>query len=210
MTIARLFATALALSVTAGTLAAQRGAVSQPAGGGRASSPAASNKSPDPPAFDLGQPAPPELIAAWDTDVTPDGQGLPAGRGTARTGAGLYLARCAVCHGAKGEGAQFDPLVGTESRAEFGFGKNPAIPKTIGNYWPYATTLFDYIRRAMPQPTPGILSADETYSVTAYLLFLNGLVDENAEMNRETLPNVVMPARDRFVRDNRTGGRVIR
>jgi S-disulfanyl-L-cysteine oxidoreductase SoxD len=165
---------------------------------------------PDVPMFNLGQPAPRALIEAWDTDVMPDGTGLPAGTGTARLGAPIYAMRCAACHGAKGEGAGFDRLVSDASRAEFAFARDRTLPRTVGNYWPYATTLFDYIRRAMPQLAPSTLTADETYSLTAYVLYLNGLLPEDAELNAQTLAAVVMPARDRFVRDNRRGGREIR
>jgi S-disulfanyl-L-cysteine oxidoreductase SoxD len=162
------------------------------------------------PMFNLGQPAARALIEAWDTDVMPDGTGLPAGSGTARQGAPLYAARCAACHGAKGEGADADRLVSDASRVDFAFARDKTLPRTVGNYWPYATTLFDYIRRAMPQTTPSTLTADETYSVTAYVLFLNGLLREDGELNAKTLPAIVMPARDRFVQDNRKGGREIR
>jgi S-disulfanyl-L-cysteine oxidoreductase SoxD len=193
----RIAAAAALVCVAVAALSAQRGAKPSPRAG-------------DPPPFDLGQPPPPDLVAAWDTDVMPDGTGLPPGSGTVKAGAEVYQARCAACHGAKGEGAQFDRLVGTASRTEFAFARDPALPRTIGNYWPYATTLFDYVRRAMPPPTPGVLTAPETYAVTAYLLYLNGLLPEDAELNQQTLPRVVMPARDRFVRDDRTGGRVVR
>jgi S-disulfanyl-L-cysteine oxidoreductase SoxD len=162
------------------------------------------------PMFNLGLPATRALIEAWDTDIMPDGTGLPAGTGTARLGAPIYAIRCAACHGARGEGAVFDRLVSDASRVEFAFARDRTLPRTVGNYWPYATTLFDYIRRAMPQTTPSTLTADETYSLTAYVLYLNSLLPEDAELNAQALPAVVMPARDRFVRDNRRGGREIR
>jgi cytochrome c len=162
------------------------------------------------PRFDLGRPATRAEIRAWDTDVTPDGTGLPAGRGTAREGARLYAVQCAACHGPKGEGAAFDKLVDATRRPDFPFGRDPDLTKTIGNYWPYATTLYDYIQRAMPQYAPSTLTPDETYSLTAYLLYLNGIIAEQTEMNARTLPKVAMPARDRFVRDNRRGGPEIR
>jgi S-disulfanyl-L-cysteine oxidoreductase SoxD len=171
---------------------------------------AADRDRPEVPGFNLGQAASRALIEAWDTDVMPDGTGLPAGTGTPRLGAPIYAIRCAACHGAKGEGALFDRLVSDASRVEFAFARDRTLSRTVGNYWPYATTLFDYIRRAMPQTTPSTLTADETYSLTAYVLYLNGLLPEDAELNAQTLPAVVMPARDRFVRDNRRGGREIR
>ncbi|MBI3049754.1 MAG: c-type cytochrome [Acidobacteria bacterium] len=168
--------------------------------------------------FGIGQPAPPELIAALDIDVRPDGTGLPPGRGTAREGAQVYARHCAACHGAKGEGGSADSLVGPEPKGMAPFGPayeqwrsgRPDVSFTIGNYWPYATTIFDYVRRAMPPPAPESLTADETYSVVAWLLAQNGIIGEDTVMSAETLPKVVMPARSRFVRDDRKGGRTIR
>jgi cytochrome c len=167
-----------------------------------------------PPRFGFGQPASQELIAAADIDVRPDGVGLPAGRGTAREGAEVYARTCAACHGPKGEGGQADPLVGAEPRGIAPFGPEyerwrngrPDVPFTIGNYWPYATTLFDYVRRAMPTNAPGTLTADELYGVVAWLLARNEVIPEAAVMDAQTLPRVAMPARGRFVRDNRAGG----
>ena len=167
-----------------------------------------------PPRFGLGQPAPPDLIAAWDTAVMPDGKGLPPGKGTSAEGASIYAAQCASCHGANGEGATADVLVGAEPKqfAPFGpqyeklRGDGKDVPFTIGNYWPYATTIFDYIRRAMPPNAAGSLNADQVYSLTAFLLAKNGIIPENAVMDAKTLPAVIMPARNRFVPDDRTGG----
>ena len=124
----------------------------------------------------------------------PDGEGLPTGSGTAKTGTSVYLANCMACHGEKGTGGINDTLVGghgslTSNRPQ----------KTIGSYWPYATTLFDYVRRAMPYQTPGSLTNDEIYAVTAYLLYLNDIIDQDKELNAETLPEVKMPNRDNFV-----------
>ena len=158
----------------------------------------------------LGRPATPAEIAALDIDVTPSGHGLPAGRGTAEQGRPIYVEKCEICHGPNGEGQPFDQLVGREPRDGFPFGHEPSLAKTIGNYWPFATTLYDYTFRAMPFDDPGTLAPDEVYSLTAYVLHLNDIIAENAVMNADTLPQVAMPARDRFVRDNRRGGREVR
>ena len=166
----------------------------------------------------FGEPASRELIASLDTDVRPDGTGLPDGRGSAREGAGVYARQCASCHGPKGEGGSADVLVGAEPRGTAPFGPDyerwragrPDAPFTIGNYWPYAPTLFDYVRRAMPLYAPGTLTADETYGVVAWLLAQNGIIPEDSVMSRETLPKVVMPARGIFVPDKRRGGREVR
>jgi len=160
--------------------------------------------------FGFGRPATADEIKAWDIDVRPDGAGLPPGRGTVGQGAAIYAAKCAVCHGERGQNGPFDRLVGREPRAGFPFGRDPSLEWTIGNYWPYATTLYDYTYRAMPWTLPGSLEPDEVYGLVAYLLFLNEIVPEGAVMDATTLPQVVMPARDRFVRDNRRGGREIR
>lgn len=168
--------------------------------------------------FGFGEPAPRELIAALDIDVRPDGTGLPPGRGTARDGAPLYAKQCAACHGAKGEGGAADPLVGAEPKGVPPFGpayeqwrgSRPDVPFTIGNYWPYASTVFDYVRRAMPPTAPGSLTAEETYALVAWLLAQNGIIAEDAVMSAETLPKVVMPARRMFVPDDRKGGKVVR
>jgi S-disulfanyl-L-cysteine oxidoreductase SoxD len=142
----------------------------------------------------LGRDATPQEIAAWDISIPPSGAGLPAGSGTAKQGEAVYVAKCLACHAAKGAGKPADQLVG-------GIGSlataNPV--RTVGSYWPYATTLFDYIRRAMPTTNPMSLSDSEVYAVTAYLLHLNGIVGANAEMNAQTLAEVKMPNRDGFV-----------
>lgn len=164
--------------------------------------------------YGIGTPATPEQIAALDIDVRPDGAGLPPGSGTARDAAPVYAQKCAPCHGASGEGGSADVLVRPEPKdsAPFGpayeqwRGSRPDVPFTIGNYWPYATTIFDYVRRAMPASAPGTLTADETYALTAWLLAKNEIISETETMNAETLPRVRMPARSRFVPDNRKGG----
>lgn len=143
----------------------------------------------------LGTPATPQDIAAWSLTVFPDGKGLPAGKGTAAEGKAVYEQQCASCHGAKGEGGSADELAGARH------GLTDAVPdKTIGSYWPYATTLFDFVRRSMPPAKPGSLSNDELYAVCAYLLNLNGIIAETAEMNATSLPLVKMPNREGFVR----------
>ncbi len=135
-------------------------------------------------------------IAAVDIAVGPDGENLPTGKGTVPEGAALYKAQCASCHGATGTEGPRDRLVG---------GQLPV--KTIGSYWPYATTLFDFIRRAMPLPKPGALSNSEVYALTAWLLHQNQIIEEDAVMSAETLPKVLMPNREGFVNDPRTATR---
>ncbi|MEO6064687.1 MAG: cytochrome c [Lysobacterales bacterium] len=143
---------------------------------------------------DFGGPATADEVAAWDISIPPDGRGLPSGSGTAKQGAAVYTAKCVTCHGERGVGKPADALVG-------GIGTlASAVPlRTVGSYWPYATTLFDYVRRAMPYDRPLSLSSDELYAVSAYILSLNGIVPEDATMNAETLPKVEMPNRHGFV-----------
>jgi S-disulfanyl-L-cysteine oxidoreductase SoxD len=165
----------------------------------------------DDPSYGLGTPPDAAQLAAMDTDVDPRGHGLPPGEGTVSQGAVVYAAQCASCHGARGEGRSPSPaLVGRTPAAGHVFALDNKAPRTIGNYWPYATTVFDYVQRAMPLSTPGTLTATETYSVVAYLLSENGIITPDAVMNAQTLPAVVMPAAKFFVRDNRTGGRLFR
>lgn len=142
-----------------------------------------------------GVPATASQVAGWDISIPPDGSGLPQGSGTARQGAGIYAAKCQGCHGAEGAGQPNDRLVGGRSTL-----KDPVAVRTVGSYWPYATTLFDYIRRAMPLPQPQSLTADETYALAAYLLERNGIIKAGDKMNAKTLPRVVMPNRDNFIR----------
>jgi cytochrome c len=157
-----------------------------------------------PPAtYGIGRPATPADIAALDIDIRPDGTGLPPGRGTPAEGAALYATRCAACHGKTGREGPNDVLVGRVPGDGFPFSRDPKVPHTIGNYWPYATTVFDYIRRAMPPDKPGSLQDAEVYALTAHLLALNELIPADAVMDRTTLPKVRMPARDRFVPDTR-------
>jgi len=144
----------------------------------------------------FGQPIAPNDLAPWDISIGPDGSGLPPGSGTPAMGATVYAERgCALCHGEKGAGGPSGPLVG-------GGPLNPTDRdpvKLIGNYWPYATTIFDYTRRAMPWPQPKTLTDDEVYALTAYILALNHIIGENDVMNAETLPKVRMPNRDGFI-----------
>jgi cytochrome c len=141
----------------------------------------------------LGRHATREEIAALDIDVAPDGAGLPSGRGTAAEGAAAYALRCAHCHGAAGEGGAADRLVGGVGSLT---SAQPLL--TTGSFWPYATTLFDYLRRAMPYDSPGTLSADEVYALTAFLLERNGVMPADARLDAATLPAVRMPNRDGF------------
>ena len=150
-------------------------------------------------------------IAALNIDVNPAGVGLPAGEGTSASGATTYALKCAACHGPSGEGVGPNPkLVGIDPPAGFAFASDPKVPKTIGNYWPYATTLYDYLHRAMPLTAPGSLTPDETYGLVAFLLNRNGIVPATMVMDAKALPAIVMPARRYFVRDNRTGGKIFR
>jgi S-disulfanyl-L-cysteine oxidoreductase SoxD len=131
-------------------------------------------------------------IAARDIAVGPDGEGLPPGRGTVSAGEQVYVSKCAACHGPTGTEGPMDRLVG---------GTLPV--KTIGSYWPYATTVFDYIRRAMPFDRPGSLTDQEVYAVTAWLLFKNQIIAADQVIDAQTLPQIRMPNRDGFVPDPR-------
>ena len=142
----------------------------------------------------LGTPLTSADIAKWDRTIFPDGRGLPPGLGSAKEGRVIYEQKCARCHGEHGEGATAEELIS---------GPKPPSPdnpsSAIGSYWPYATTIFDFVRRSMPPAAPGSLSADETYAVTAYLLAANAIIPESEEMNAETLAAVRMPNRDGFI-----------
>jgi cytochrome c len=165
----------------------------------------------EPDSLDFGRPATPAEIAAWDIDVRPDGQGLPPGSGNVADGEKIYAAKCAVCHGKTGVEGPNDRLVVHSPDEPFPDSSDPETfrQRTVGNYWPYATTVFDYIRRSMPQNMPGSLQADEVYSLTAFLLHRNHIVPANARMDAATLPKVRMPARDRFVPDDRLDYKVV-
>jgi mono/diheme cytochrome c family protein len=141
----------------------------------------------------LGKPIDPAELAAWDISILPDGTGLPAGSGTPAQGARVYAQKCLACHGENGKGGINAAVVGG------GPIKDMESAKTIANFWPYATTLFDYIRRAMPWQQPRSLTNDEVYALTAYILALNKLIGENDTMDAKTLPKVKMPNRDGFI-----------
>ena len=141
----------------------------------------------------LGKPIDPADIAAWDISILPDGTGLPPGRGSPTEGAAVYLQKCFICHGESGKGGVNAALVGGGPITGIDSGK------TIANFWPYSTTVFDYIRRAMPWQQPRSLTNDEVYALTAYIFALNKLIGENDEMNAETLPKIKMLNRDGFI-----------
>ena len=142
----------------------------------------------------LGQPISNEDLAPWDISIETNGDGLPPGSGTVQQGKAVYEAKCMTCHGSEGAGQPHDRLVGGQGTL-----KDLNQVRTVGSYWPYATTVFDYVRRAMPFNTPQTLSNDEVYAVTAYLLNLNGIIEQNATMNARTLARVEMPNADGFV-----------
>ena len=167
-------------------------------------------KAEQPDSFGLGRPVDATEIAVWDLDVRPDGKGLPSGSGNVAQGEKIYAQKCAFCHGQNGEGEPFDALVGRIPNDAFPFGREPGTTKTIGNYWPYATTVFDYINRAMPFDAPGSLEADEVYALVAFLLYKNQIVPEDAVLSADNLAAINMPSRQRFVPDNRRGGPEVR
>ncbi len=160
-----------------------------------------------PKAFGFGRAASPQDIARWDISIPPDGKGLPPGEGTVNAGITVYKIKCAACHGETGEakaGVKLPaPALVSDTAANL-------TPKTIGNYWPYATTLFDYIRRAMPYNQPGSLSDNEVYNVTAFLLNANKIISANITLNASNLPKVVMPACKLYIKDVRKPGPEIR
>jgi len=143
----------------------------------------------------FGHPITPADIVPWDISIGPDGAGLPPGSGTASQGQVVYAAKCQACHGEKGAGGPNDTLVG--GMGSLAAGKSPV--KTVGSYWPYATTLLDYIRRAMPFPETKSLTNDEIYAVSAYILNLNGIVGTDEVLDAQSLPKVKMPNRDGFI-----------
>lgn len=148
--------------------------------------------------FGFGQPATPAQIASENIDVRPDGTGLPPGSGTVAQGQAIYSAACASCHGDTGQGSMMGPIL-VDSRPF-----QPGVtPSTVGNYWPYATTIYDYVNRAMPPAAPGSLQPNEVYALVAYLLNANGIIPSDAVMDAQTLPRVVMPNAHGFIPDPR-------
>jgi mono/diheme cytochrome c family protein len=148
--------------------------------------------------YGIGRPATPQEIKGWDIDIGRDGPNLPPGSGSVERGRVVFAEQCAACHGADGQGGVGDRLVGGQGTLA---SARPA--RTVGSYWPYAPTLFDYIRRAMPQNAPQSLSDDDVYAVSAYILNLNGLVPPGAVLDASALAAVKMPNRDGFVPDPR-------
>ena len=150
------------------------------------------------PTFGLGRTPTAEEVKAWDITIPADGKGLPPGSGTAARGKPIYVERCASCHGEKGEDSKYARLVGGRGTLTM---DKPLL--TIGSFWPYATTLWSYINRAQPLDEPGSLTPEQVYAVTAYLLYLNGIIGEHDVIDAKTLPQIQMPNRDGFVRDPR-------
>ena len=148
--------------------------------------------------YHLGRPATEAEIKAWNIDISPSGEGLPPGRGTVQEGRQVFAQKCAQCHGQTGVEGPMDRLVGGQGTL-----KTDRPSKTVGSYWPYATTLYDYIRRAMPFTAPQSLTPDEIYAVVAWLLNQNGILPEDAVMDAQTLSAVKMPNRNGFVPDPR-------
>lgn len=132
--------------------------------------------------------------AEWNLTISPDGKNLPEGTGNAAQGAMIFALQCAACHGPEAIGGSADPLVG-----EVGSLASEYPEKTVNSYWPYATTLFDYIRRAMPIDRPFSLSADEVYALSAYILSQDGIISADLDLNEKNLPQVTMPNRDGFI-----------
>lgn len=148
--------------------------------------------------FGFGKPASEREIAGWNIDVTPDGRGLPRGSGSVAQGQQVYTEKCIACHGVKGQGKPNDQLVGGQGTL-----KTDKPIKTIGSFWPYAPSVYDYIYRAMPYTAPQSLTPSEVYAVTAYLLHLNGIVAADAVLDAASLPKIRMPNRDGFTPDPR-------
>src|SRR3954464_7586546 len=148
--------------------------------------------------YGIGRPATPAEIAGWNIDIDRGGRNLPPGSGTVSHGQEVFDQQCAACHGAKGEGGIGDQLAGGQGTLA-----TPKPVRTVGSYWPYAPTLFDYIRRAMPQNAPQSLSNDDVYAVSAYILNLNGLLPAGATLDAKTLAAIKMPNRNMFVGDPR-------
>ncbi len=164
------------------------------------------SSAPLPDRLGIGRPATASEIARIDIDVMPDGTGLPGGGATGREGAAVFAGKCAACHGPSGEGTDLaGALVGREPGDAFDFASSIAAErrKTVGNYWPYATTLFDYVRRAMPFDQPGSLSDEEVYGAVAWVLWKNDIIAGGDVVDSTSLPSIEMPARGHFVPDDR-------
>jgi S-disulfanyl-L-cysteine oxidoreductase SoxD len=159
-----------------------------------------------PESFQFGRTASQREIDSLDIDVSADGTGLPQGSGTVDKGRRIYAVKCAACHGKTGKEGPQGKLVADRIWID----SLPASEKTIGNYWPYATTLYDYINRAMPYNAPGTLTVNEVYSLTAFLLYQNEIVDSTFVVNASNLSQLEMPGRKLFVEDDRHGGAEIR
>lgn len=157
-----------------------------------------------PKSFGFGRKASRAEIVKWDIDISPDGKGLPPGIGWSEQGKRIYDVKCIACHGPGGVGGVNGSLVASIDTS----GKRKE--NTIGSYWPFATTIFDYIRRSMPFNAPGSLSDQEVYHLTAYLLHANKIIEEKTRINATTLPNIVMPSHHLFIPDDRTGGKLIK
>lgn len=142
----------------------------------------------------LGVEATPEQVAGWALTIMPDGTGLPPGSGTVAEGAAVFQQKCIACHGPEGQNGINDRLVGGHGTLS-----SDRPVKTIGSYWPYATTIFDYIRRAMPFTAPMSLDNDEVYALTAYLLSINGIIDDDVVIDAQSLPGVEMPNAGNFI-----------
>jgi len=150
------------------------------------------------PRYGVGRPPTPDEIRALGSAIAPDGTGLPEGAGTVAAGRALFAAQCERCHGPAGEGDVGARLVGGQGTLA-----TPRPLKTVGSFWPYATTLWDYVNRAMPFDRPGLLEPSEVYAAVAFVLNLNGIIDEDRVMDAASLPKVKMPNRDGFVADPR-------
>jgi len=151
--------------------------------------------------YGVGRPPTPEEIRALGAAIAPDGEGLPAGSGTVAAGREVFTAQCSRCHGPNGEGGVGATLVGGQGTL-----RSARPLKTVGSYWPYATTLWDYINRAMPFDQPGLLKPSEAYAAVAYILNMNGIIREDQVIDATSLPKIVMPNRDGFIPDPRPKG----
>lgn len=151
------------------------------------------------PKYHVGRAPSSDEVKAWDISIPPDGTGLPEGKGSAVEGKALYESRCQKCHGAKGEGGDYEqPIAGGKDTL-----KTPKPIKSVGSFWPYATTVWDYVNRAMPFDRPETLTHDQVYAAVAYVLYLNGIVGEKDVLDAKSLPLIKMPNRDGFTRDPR-------